>query len=200
MMALLEALIAIVVAYVTSFRYVVLLCDLHSWCMRIANTHHHLVPNAAVLSCSSRIIDGVIAAMEVKNDIGVSEALKLTDMTFQRARTRWRMHRSPIASHQYRMNIIDSPICRQCRSIPRANESDQHALLECSKHRRIRSDMLHALQARVPEISLSIPLILGHTDTIAMYAGNSKTLKKFLYNTTGQFIKLLCENRVVHVT
>jgi hypothetical protein len=136
----------------------------------------------------------------LKNDIGVSETLKLTDMTFQRARTRWRMHRSPIASHQHSMNIIDSPICRQCRTTPRSNESDQHALLQCSKHRRITSDMLNALQARIPEISLSIPLILGHKDTIAMYAENSTTLKKFLYCTTGQFIKLLCENRVVHVT
>ena len=136
----------------------------------------------------------------LKNDFGLSEVIKMTDMNFQRARTRWRMHRSPIASHQHRMNMVDSPICRQCRTTPRSNETDQHALLECSKHRRIRSDMLNALQARIPDITLSIPLLLGHKHTIEKYAGSSRKAKKFLYNSTGQFITLLCENRVEHVT
>ena len=136
----------------------------------------------------------------LKNDFGLSEVIKMTDMNFQRARTRWRMHRSPIASHQHRMNMVDSPTCRQCRTTPRSNETDQHALLECSKHRRIRSDMLNALQARIPDITLSIPLLLGHKDTIEKYAGSSRKAKKFLYNSTGQFITLLCENRVEHVT
>jgi hypothetical protein len=138
----------------------------------------------------------LLKTLKNDSDIGLSEHLKLTCQQLQRPRTRWRMHRVPIASHFYDIHMTESPLCQQCRMNPPPNEDDEHALLHCSKHTSIRNDMLSTLRQHIPDIQISIPLILGSRHAIEQYT-YSENIKKIIYNITGTFIKLLLENRVV---
>ncbi len=127
-----------------------------------------------------------------KTKYGVSDTIKYDNKWHAQLRARLRHNRSDLNASLHHMSRIDSPHCINCNlHVP---ETNQHALIECDKHKSIRDEYIVKIHDVIRSQQLTIPMLLW-SDT-----WNIVRDKQILLRTiTGRYISDIMKNRLEYI-